>query len=136
MLWLVVLSAFPLAVLLTAGGGQAAQELSDDALVHLAVIGGICLVTTPIMGFQLGCENRWLQTVWVAAIGTGTLTAWYAALFLTTPNDPSAENAAGAGVVILAPATFATIMALLAMGGGLAAGVGRLRARRRGRVGT
>lgn len=133
-LWLGALSAFPLAVLIAVRGLAPGAVLADNVLVRLAVLGGVCLATTPVLGFLLGRDGRWLQTVWVAAIGTGLLTAWYVALFLADQSDPSADNEAGAGVAILVLPTFATLLALLAMGSALARGLTWLRTRHSSRV--
>lgn len=127
--WLAALSAFPVSVLVYVETLVPGQVLADQVLVRLAVIGVACLATTPVMGFQLGRDGRWLQTLWVAIIGTGLLTAWYVALFLADQSDPSADNEAGAGVVILALPTFVAILGLLAAGGGLARVIAWLRLR-------
>ncbi len=80
--WLVALSVFPVSVLVYVDKLVPGQVLPEQVLVRLAVIGVACLATTPVMGFQLGRDGRWLQTLWVAIIGTGLLTTWYVALFL------------------------------------------------------
>jgi hypothetical protein len=128
-LWLGALSAFPTAVLIAVRGLAPDEVLADNVLVRLAVVGGVCLATTPVLGFLLGRERRWLQTVWAAVIGTGLLTAWYVGLFLADQSDPSADNEAGAGVAIFALPTFAALLGLLAMGSGVARGLAWLRAR-------
>lgn len=130
-LWLVVLSAFPVGVLVAVGKPVPGEVLADRVLLRLAVIGGVCLATTPVMGYQLGRDGRWLQTLLVAVIGTGALTVWYVALFLADQSDPSADNEAGAGVAILTLPSFVLILALLALGAGLAYGIARFRARSR-----
>ncbi len=130
-LWLATLSAAPVAALFATADLAPGQVLAHHVLVRFGVIAGICLATTPIMGFQLGREGRWLQTAWVAALGTGTLVLWYGTLMTSDQSDPSADNAAGAGVAIMGLPTFAALLALLATGGGAAKGIERLRARRR-----
>jgi hypothetical protein len=127
-LWLGALSAFPIAVLIAVRGLAPGAVLADNVLVRLAVLGGVCLATTPVLGFLLGRDGRWLQSVWVALFGTGLLTAWYVALFLADQSDPSADNEAGAGVAILALPTFAALLGLLAVGAGLSKGLAWIRA--------
>lgn len=119
-MWLLVLSAFPTAVLVAVNGLPAGQVIPDDTLRLLAIVGAVCLAPTPLLGFWLGRDGRWLQTLWVAAIGTGLLTAWYVALFLADQSDPSADNEAGAGVAILSLPTFVALLGLLGLGGGVA----------------
>jgi hypothetical protein len=127
--WLVALSVFPVSVLVYVDKLVPGQVLAEQVLVRLGVIGVACLATTPVMGFQLGRDGRWLQSLWVAIIGTGLLTAWYVTLFLADQSEPSADNEVGAGVVILALPSFVAILVLLAVGSGLARGIARFRLR-------
>ena len=128
--WLVALSVFPVSVLVAVYKLVPGQVLADSVLMRLAAIGVVCLAMTPVMGYHLGRDGRWLQTLWVAIIGTGMLTAWYVGLFLADQSDPSADNEAGAGAVILGFPSFVAILSLLAVGAGLAKAMARLHLKR------
>jgi hypothetical protein len=72
-LWLMTLSAFPIVVLQAVAQLGPGRALAEHVLVRLAVVVGACLATTPVMGYQLGRDGHWLQTLWVAALFGGQL---------------------------------------------------------------
>jgi len=58
-----------------------------------------------------------------AALGTVCLAGCYVAAFMVAqPNDPSSDNAAGAGLVIFGVPAFVVLLALIAVGFGIARG--------------
>jgi ABC-type Na+ efflux pump permease subunit len=85
-------------------------------VVALAALG---MLTTIWFGGWLAAQRRWTQLLIAPVLGCCALVFWYVIAFsILQPNDPQADNEAGAGVAILGVPTFVLIAALLGLGAG------------------
>jgi hypothetical protein len=118
-LWLVAIG-LPILYLLLA-----APRLSQHGLVSAVSAAGIVLVLATLAeGWALQGQGFWKYFLPVACSGWVVLMAGYAMLMIgLNGGDPSIDDAAGAGVAILAVPVFALLCFLLILGGGIRAGI-------------
>jgi hypothetical protein len=76
---------------------------------------------TLIVGYVVGRKRLWRQLAIGTGAGTGTLLLWYsvAMIVFSNPKDTNADNAAGAGIVILAIPSLLVVASLLYLGAAL-----------------
>ncbi|MCW2938557.1 MAG: hypothetical protein JWN00_1542 [Actinomycetia bacterium] len=123
LVWLVVLGVWvPVAVGMARPTPQPA--LSTSGLVTVEALAGLGVAFTVGWGALLGRRRAWLQLVASVALGAGLLLFWYvyAMIVLAGPADATADNAAGAGVAILAVPSAVVIALLLMLGCGVGEG--------------
>lgn len=123
--WLLTCSAVWTAALvawLPAAGATARHHSENEPLVRALVIcGAVATICTLLLGGVLGWTRRWRHGVALTVAGTAVLLVSYglAMVAFADSNDTTADNAAGAGVVILTVPTMAIVAALLAVGFGV-----------------
>jgi hypothetical protein len=114
--WLLILGA-PVAVLLVMVAVAPHQLLARRQLLVIVMVASVVLLATVGFGMALGYGGRWLQVGVAALAGTATLAFWYVAAMISTASpDSGADNAAGAGVVILGLPVLAALTLLLYLG--------------------
>jgi len=87
------------------------------------VAGAAAVVVTVLEGVLIGFRRLWWGVPAAAALGTVCLAGCYVIAFMVAqPNDPSSDNAAGAGLVIFGVPAFVVLLALIAVGFGIARG--------------
>lgn len=120
--WLVLLGAW-LAFLVIAAGGT--SDLPDWAAAPTIVLAAIAVLATLGWGAVLGKLKAWRTLAKSAPVGAAVLCFWYVVAMISS-NDPTADDAAGAGLVLLGVPALIVVVLLLGIGGGLAAGVRRI----------
>ena len=87
------------------------------------VASAAAVVVTVLEGVLIGFRRLWWGVPAAAALGTVCLAGCYVAAFMVAqPNDPSSDNAAGAGLVIFGVPAFVVLLALIAVGFGITRG--------------
>lgn len=114
LVWLVSLAA-PIVVLLAAF--NVAQ--SSGATMHEATITGVFMASsTFVFGVVAGIRRQWKNAVPILFYGTAVIMACYLLSWsIVQPSDPSADNEAAVGVVILTLPVAFTLGIVLATGG-------------------
>ena len=127
--WLFLLgSALPVAVL-TLGRADPEAVNTDLTLVAFGVT-GLAVLASVGWGFALGRRGRRRQLGLSVPAGSAALLIGYViSMFISAdPNDPRTDNAAGAGLVILAVPVLLVVAMLVGIGA-LPAAAGMLRRR-------
>ena len=119
--WLIALAAWlpvTVAILIAMDPARRGGHSDDIAIVTSIVVAvALCLA----WGFMLGWVRYWTQVLLSTALGSVAVLVSYvgAMIAAASPTDTTVDNAAGAGVVIIAVPTFAVLAVLLAVGAGL-----------------
>jgi hypothetical protein len=100
---------------------RADRIATSTVVLALAIAAGVAVLASLAWGYVLGFRRMWAHLGISALAGTGLLMLGYVVAMVTTasPQDDSADNAAGVGLVILSVPTLVVIGTLLAAGGGL-----------------
>jgi hypothetical protein len=120
-IWLLLLVAWEPATTIAV---LRADKFDDSAATVLVITAAIAALATLFWGCVLGRTRRWRQLAISTAMGAGALLVGYVAIMLATasPDDPTVDNAAGAGLAMAAVPTVIVVGAVLFFG----AGIGRL----------
>lgn len=112
---------------------QVTDSPSTPILATGLLLAGVTVVGALVTSGWLGTRRRWVQVLLFAAALTGALLAWYVAAMLAVPipagQPDTQDDAAGAGVVLLAVPTVLLVAVLCSVGAGVGALVSRLRRR-------
>lgn len=102
-----------------------ARRDSHAVALSVVVSAAVGVIFTAVVGYLLGSRGMWQQVAIATGLGTGALLFWYcvAWVVLVPASETTADNSAGAGVVLLFFPTLAAISAVLYLGGL----IGRLR---------
>lgn len=105
------------------------KSIDHRQAVILIGLVGFSATTTLATGWVLGYRKFWRQLAAFVVAGAVVLLAWYVvAMIATTPaSDTTGDNAAGAGVAILAVPSVAATALLLGLGAAPAVTLRRLR---------
>jgi hypothetical protein len=108
---------------------HANAHIDHGQAVILIDLAGFSAAATVATGWLLGYRKRWPQVAVFTVAGAVVLLGWYGvAMSAPTPmSDTTGDNAAGAGLAILAMPTLAATGLLLGLGAAAAAAVRRLR---------
>ena len=120
--WLLLLGAW-LAFLTFAAGGT--SDLPGWAAAPAIVLAAIAVLATLGWGAVLGKLKAWRVLAGSAPVGAAVFGFWYVVAMISS-NDPTADDAAGVGLVILGVPVLVLVALLLGIGGGLAAGIRRI----------
>lgn len=123
--WLVLLGAW-LAFLTIAADGR--SDLPGWAAAPTIVLVAIAVLATLGWGAVLGQLSAWRTLAKSAPAGAAVLYFWYVVAMVSS-NDPTADDAAAVGLVVLGVPAVIVVALLLGIGGGLAAGIRRIGAR-------
>jgi hypothetical protein len=116
-LWLVAISAAPVAAISMADGEEKAQRLAQSAIRVVIVLAIVGVLATVTFGALVALHHAWTVIPIASIFGTMVLVFWYVIAFVALePSNPQADNQAGAGVAILGIPTFAAIAMLLVVG--------------------
>lgn len=115
--WLVLLGAWLLFLTLAARG---TSTVPGWAVLPTIALGAVAVLSTLVWGAVLGKLRSWRTVATSAPAGAGVLALWYVVAMVSS-NDPTADNAAGVGVVMLGIPALVLVALLLVVGGAVGA---------------
>jgi hypothetical protein len=92
----------------------------DWAFRPALALGAVAVLSTLGWGAVLGRLRSWLLIAASAPVGAGVLAFWYVVAMVYS-NDPTADNAAGVGLVLLGIPALVLVALLLVVGGAVGA---------------
>jgi hypothetical protein len=117
--WIALLSSIPAYLLVTALVIGPHGHFGPSTALVACVLTALAFAVGVGLGAWLGRLQRWPALLIAGVFGTAVLLSWHLLLFaVLQPDDPQADNAAGAGVVLLAVPTFLTLALPLGLGAG------------------
>jgi len=96
------------------------STVPDWALRPALALGAGAVLSTLTWGAVLGRLRTWRMVAASAPAGAGVLAFWYVVAMVSS-NDPTADNAAGVGVVMLGIPALVLVALLLVVGGAVGA---------------
>jgi hypothetical protein len=96
------------------------STVPDWALLPALTLGAVAVLSPLAWGAVLGRLRSWRTVATSAPAGAGVLVFWYVVAMVSS-NDPTADNAAGVGILLLGIPALVLVTLLLVIGGAVGA---------------
>jgi hypothetical protein len=117
--WITLLSAAPAYLIATAVAIGPDGQFGASTTGMVAGVTIAALLAGIGLGAWLGRLRQWVILLCAAAAGTAVGLGWYVVAFaILQPDDPLADNEAGAGLALLCVPTFLCMVVILGVGAG------------------